>query len=123
MNYLKQLPAFLLGLMFLASGIMFFAGKLPAPPPDMAENSKTFMSLLMPTGYLTFIKICEVLFAVLILLPKTRSLGLILMMPICVNILCYEVFIDKHPAIGVALVIVNAIAIFLNFNKYKSILA
>jgi hypothetical protein len=46
---------------------------------------------------------------------------LILMMPICVNILCYELFIDKHIAIAPALVAVNVLALFLNINKFKSL--
>jgi putative oxidoreductase len=122
MNYVKQIPAVLLGLMFLMSAIMFFSGKMPSPP-DMSDASKTYMGLLMPTGYMQFIKICELLFAVLILVPKTRALGLILMMPICINILCYELFIDKHPGIGAVLVLVNAIALFLQKDNYKNIIA
>jgi putative oxidoreductase len=81
------------------------------------------MKLFGSTGYMTVVKICELLFGILILIPKTRALGLILIAPIAVNILIFELHIAKAPGIGVALVVVTAIAIYLNKEKYSSILS
>jgi putative oxidoreductase len=121
MNYVKQIPALLLGLLFVAFSVMFFADKMPKQ--EMSEGAMSFFNVFGPTGYMKFIKGCELLFGILLLLPKTRALGLILMMPICVNIMCYELFIDKHPGIGIGLVIVNIIGLFLNKEKYASIMS
>jgi hypothetical protein len=40
-----------------------------------------------------------------------------------VNILIFELHIAKQPGIGVALVVVTALAMYLNKEKYSSILA
>jgi putative oxidoreductase len=122
MNIVKQIPAFLLGAMFIFGGATHLFHFGPTPPP-VAGDAETFMKLFGSTGYMTVIKICELLFGVLVLIPKTRALGLILLAPIVVNILIFELHIAKAPGIGVALVVVNALAIYLNKEKYSSILS
>jgi putative oxidoreductase len=120
MKITKQIPSILLGLIFAGFGIAFFLHAMPEPK-DLNANEQSFMTLFGSTGYMTFIKICEVVFGILLLIPKTRALGLLLIAPIVVNIACYEMFIHKGPSIGVALVILNALGIFLNREKYQGI--
>jgi putative oxidoreductase len=122
MKIAKQIPAILLGLLFAVFGVMYFLKMMPAPP-DMKGDMATFMSLFGSTGYMTVIKVLEVAIGLLLLLPKTRALALLLIAPITVNILLFEVCIAKAPGIGVALVLVNAIGIYLNREKYWGILA
>jgi putative oxidoreductase len=122
MNIVKQIPAYLLGALFVFGGASFLF-KFGPPPPPMDGDPGAFMKLLGDSGYMTVIKICELLFGILVLIPKTRALGLILLAPIVVNILIFELHIAKAPGIGVALVVVNALAIYLNKEKYSSILS
>jgi putative oxidoreductase len=122
MNIVKQIPAILLGAMFIFGGATHLFHFGPTPPP-MTGDADTFMKLFGSTGYMTVIKICELLFGILVLIPKTRALGLILLAPIVVNILIFELHIAKAPGIGVALVIVTALAMYLNKEKYSSILS
>jgi putative oxidoreductase len=122
MKIAKQIPAFLLGALFIFGGASHLF-KFGPPPPPMTGDPETFMKLFMSTGYMDVIKICELLFGILVFIPKTRALGLILLAPIVVNILIFELHIAKAPGIGVALVVVNALAIYLNKEKYSSILA
>jgi putative oxidoreductase len=122
MNIVKQIPAILLGAMFIFGGATHLFHFGPTPPP-MTGDADTFMKLFGSTGYMTVIKICELLFGILVLIPKTRALGLILLAPIVVNILIFELHIAKAPGIGVALVVVTALAIYLNKEKYSSILS
>jgi putative oxidoreductase len=122
MKIAKQIPAFLLGAMFIFAGASHLFKFGPTPPP-MTGDPATFMTLFSSTGYMTVIKIFELLFGILVLIPKTRALGLILLAPIVVNILIFELHIAKQPGIGVALVVVNALAIYLNKEKYSSILS
>jgi putative oxidoreductase len=89
----------------------------------MQGDMATFMQLFGSTGYMTVIKVLEVAIGLLLLLPKTRALALLLIAPITVNILLFEVCISKAPGIGVALVLINAIGIYLNREKYWGILA
>lgn len=121
MNIVKQIPAYLLALVYVGAGLAFFFGSMPEQP--MNEAQKSFMQLFGGSGWMTFIKVCEVLFGALLILPKTRALALLLIAPISVNILAFELFIAKQPGIGIALVALNAIAIFINRDKYSSILS
>lgn len=119
MKITKQIPALLLALVFLVFGANFFLKFIPMPA--MSGDQLSFMTLFGGSGYMTFIKVLEIAFAVLLIFPKTRALGLLLMLPIVVNIVCFEVFIAKQPGLGVALLLVNILGIFFNKEKYKSI--
>ncbi len=122
MKIAKQIPAFLLGAMFIFGGATHLFKFGPTPPP-MTGDPATFMQLFGSSGYMTIIKVCELLFGILVLIPKTRALGLILLAPIVVNILLFELVLAKAPGIGVALVVINALAIYFNKEKYASIIA
>jgi putative oxidoreductase len=122
MKIVKQIPAILLGAMFIYGGATHLFHFGPTPPP-MTGDADTFMKLFGSTGYMTTIKVCELLFGILVLIPKTRALGLLLLAPIVVNILLFELHISNDPKIGVILAVVTAIAIYLNKEKYASILS
>ncbi len=122
MKFTKHIPAILLGILFVAFGLAYFF-KLMPEPKDLNTNEVSFMTLFAGTGYLKFVKVLEVVFGILLLIPKTRSLGLLLIAPIIVNIVCYEAFIHNGFSIGAALIILNALGIYLNKDKYASILS
>ncbi|MGL4630461.1 MAG: hypothetical protein ACRCVT_04570 [Leadbetterella sp.] len=121
MNIVKQIPAFLLGALFIFGGAAYLFKFAPQPP--MTGDSLTYMTLMGGSGYMTTIKVLELLFGILVLVPKTRALGLILIAPIVVNILLFEVHIEKVAGIGIAMVVVNILAFYFNKEKYSSILS
>jgi putative oxidoreductase len=121
MKILSQVPAYLLAFLFLFGGLNHFFAFVPNPP--MTGDSLTFMELFGKTGYMTVIKICEVLFGILLLIPKTRALGYILIAPIAINILIFELHIAHAPGIGIALVALTALGIYFNKEKYMGILS
>ena len=51
------------------------------------------MAAFGPTGYMTFVKVCEVLGGILVAIPRTRNLGLAILVPILVNIVAFHVFV------------------------------
>ena len=53
------------------------------------------MIAFAPTGYLTFVKVLEVVGGILVALPRTRNFGLLILGPIIVNILAFHVFVMK----------------------------
>jgi hypothetical protein len=122
MKIVKQLPAILLGLVFVIFGMAYFVPFMPAPPP-MEGDMATYFGLMTKSGYMSFVKVLEIGIGLLLLLPKTRALALILIAPIVINILCSEVFIAKTPGLGIALVIINVIGLYFNKEKYKTILS
>jgi len=100
-----------LGLLFIAFSLMFLLklGPTPTPPPKDSPAGM-FMGALYPTGYLTFVKVLELLGGILVTIPRTRNLGLLALGPIIVNILAFQIFINGgtgllHPAIIVITVL------------------
>jgi hypothetical protein len=59
MKIAKQIPAFLLGAMFVFGGAAYLFKLFPEQP--MTGDAETFMKLFSSTGYMTVIKICELL--------------------------------------------------------------
>ncbi len=120
MNIVKDLPYYLLGLVFLVFGMNGFLNFMPLPTPE--GDAATFFGVMSSTGYMTVVKALEVICGILLLMPKTRSLGLVLLMPIVVNILLFELLISKQPGLGVLLFVINAIGLYLNRDKYAGML-
>ena len=84
----------LLGLLFIFAAVMvlFHLGPTPPAPPE-GSPAGHFMAAFGPTGYLTFVKVCELIGGVLVAIPKTRNLGLLVLGPIIVNIVAFHVFV------------------------------
>jgi len=96
MKHIPNIAGGLLGLIFIVFGLNFFLKFIPMPPsPPEGSPPALFMAALYPTGYLTFVKIFEILGGVLVAIPKTRNIGLLAIGPIIINILCYHIFLTK----------------------------
>ena len=121
MNIAKQVPAFLLAFVFIVFGLNFFLHFMAMPP--MSGDAGAFAGLLYTSCYLTFVKVLEVSIGILLLIKPTRALALLLIAPIAVNILLFEVFLAHKPGIGVVLLLINAIGIFFSKEKYLGIIA
>ena len=85
MKFIKNIPVYLLALIYLVFGSNHFLHFIPMPP--MAGDAGNFVGLLFTSGYLLVVKILEVTLAVLLLVPKTRAVALLLIAPISINIL------------------------------------
>ena len=97
MKYAPTIAGALLGLLFIMSSVVVLFNlippdKMPKPPTPEAEM---FMGALGPTGYLTFIKVIELIGGLLVAIPKTRNYGLLALGPIILNILAYHAFVAK----------------------------
>jgi putative oxidoreductase len=88
----------------------------------MPGDAGTFADFLIRTNYMTVVKLCEIIFGAMLIFPKTRALGFILIAPVVFNILLFEVCIAKQPGIGVVLFILNILGLYLNKSKYEGIL-
>lgn len=119
MKIIKSLPVYLLALIYLVFGSNYFFHFLAMPP--MAGNAGAFAGLLFTTKFLLVVKVLEVSLALLMLVPATRALALLLIAPVTVNILLFELLIAQQPGIGVLMVILNGLAIYQLKNKYISI--
>jgi putative oxidoreductase len=114
MKYLPTIAGILLGLLFAASGIVVLFKLAPMPPPPEGTPAAHFMAAFAPTGYLTFVKLLEVIGGVLVAIPKTRNLGLLVLGPIIVNILAFHAFVMKGAGLfDPPILILSALALYL----------
>ena len=63
------------------------------PPPPEGTPAAMFFGAFGPTGYLTFIKIFELVGGLFVMIPRLRNFGLLLLGPVIVNILAFHIFI------------------------------
>jgi hypothetical protein len=121
MKYIPPIAGALLGLLFVASGLVVLLNLTPMPPPPEGTPTAHFMAALGPTGYFTFIKIMEVLGGLLVAIPKTRNLGLLVLGPILVNILAFHIFITGGEGLlNPMLLLIVALALFLLWSGRKA---
>lgn len=119
MKTIQKLPVYLLALIYLIFGSNYFFHFITMPP--MAGNAGTFAGVLFTTRFLLVVKVLELTLALGMLVPKTRALALILIAPITVNILLFELLIAQQPGIGILMVILNGLAIYQLKGKYLGI--
>jgi len=63
----------------------------------------------------------EILGGVLVAIPKTRNLGLLVLGPIIVNILCFHIFLTKGATlIDPMNILVSVLALFLLWSGRKA---
>ena len=110
----------LLGFIFIAISLMILLGLGPKPenPPPLVAQ---FMGVFAPTGWLTFVKVCELIGGLLVAIPKTRNFGLLVLGPIVINILCFHLLVAKSGLMGPPL-LVAVLAAFLLWAERRSFL-
>lgn len=92
MKYLPNIAGGLLGLAFIASAVAYFS-MTEMPPPPEGSPAAHFMAAFIPTGYMNFVKVCELVGGMLVAIPKTRNFGLLILGPIILNILAFHLFV------------------------------
>ncbi len=123
MKHLPNIAGGLLGLLFLVFGSNFFLNFIPMPddPSPADAPHKLFMAAMFPTGYLAFVKVFEILGGLLVAIPKTRNIGLLILGPIIINILCFHVFLTKGATlIDPVNLAITALALFLLWSGRKA---
>lgn len=100
----------LLGLVFVVFGANIFLHFIPMPEqkPSLATD---FAKALMESHYMYVIGFLQVAGGLILLIGRYVPLGLTLLGPVIVNILCFHIFMD-HSGLPIALV-VAALALFL----------
>lgn len=114
MKYLPSILAGLLGFLFIAFSLMFFLKVPMNPPKPPPADVITFMSVFAPSGYLTFVKAFELIGGILVVIPKTRNWGLLVLGPIILNILAFNLLVGKGEGMTEPMgLVVNAISILI----------
>jgi hypothetical protein len=121
MKIVTNIAGAILGLVFIAFSLMVLLGLMPhMPPPEPGSPKAMFFGAFMPTGYFTMVKIFELMGGILVVIPKMRNFGLLVLGPIIVNILAFHIFIAKGEGlIGIPLV-VAFLALFLLWAERRA---
>jgi len=112
MKYLPPIAGGLLGLLFIAASLMVLLNisfGAPPPPPPEGSPAAMFMGAFIPTGYMTFVKVLELVGGILVAIPRTRNFGLLVLGPIIINILAFHAFVMKGEGLGSPMIIVIAL--------------
>ena len=112
-NKLALIAGGLLGLVFVVFGLNFFIGFLDTPSPAPDTPAAAFMGAIYSTGFLTFVKVLEIVGGVLVAIPKTRNFGLLILGPIVLNILVYNVLIAPGGWMQPPVILISVLSGFL----------
>jgi uncharacterized membrane protein YphA (DoxX/SURF4 family) len=93
-KYPPIIAGIILGLLFVMSAVMVLFNLVEAPPPPEGSPTAMFFGAFGPTGYLTFVKIFELVGGLFVMIPRLRNFGLLLLGPVIVNILAFHVFLE-----------------------------
>ena len=92
-KYPPIIAGILLGLLFVMSAVVVLFDLVKAPPPPEGTRAAMFFGAFGPTGYLTFVKMFELVGGIFVMIPRLRNFGLLLLGPIIVNIVAFHMFI------------------------------
>lgn len=114
MKYLPTIAGILLGLLFIMSAVVVLFNLVPTPEIPAETPMGMFMGAFGPTGYMTFVKVLELLGGIFVAIPRTRNFGLVVLGPILVNILAFHAFVMKGEGLfSPMLIFIAALALYL----------
>jgi hypothetical protein len=119
-KYLPCIAGVLLGLCFLAASVPVLFNLITIPTLPEGTPAAHFMAAFVPTGYVKFVKMFEFIGGFVVMIPRLRNLGLLLLGPVIVNIIAFHVLIDDpHHLINPMLDIIIVCALYLLWEARK----
>jgi putative oxidoreductase len=119
-RYVPNIAGVLMGLCFLAASIPVLFHMAPQPKIPEGTSLYHFMAAFGPTGYFTFVKVFELIGGILVMIPRLRNIGLLVLGPIIINIIATNVFIMGIPhevnAVVVMTILIIVCALILLWN-------
>ena len=119
-NILLFVLSLLFGLMFINAGLNKFFNYMPMPE-NMPEKMQKAMAAFMEIGWLMpLVGAAEVVGGVLIIFPKTRALGALIIFPIMVGILLTNI-VQSTSGLPIALIL-SAILVWIMYENREKYL-
>ncbi|MEX2484902.1 MAG: hypothetical protein WED10_10095 [Brumimicrobium sp.] len=137
-SYTHGILAVLLAALFLYAGVKKFIPKdRPAnPKANLAliesietnnfENPISFRlaaKMLSTSGFLKMVGVIQIIAGLLIILPKTRMIGLVFLLPITLNIFAFHLFMDNRMDENIETGLFFLVNLLLLLAYYKKIAA
>jgi uncharacterized membrane protein YphA (DoxX/SURF4 family) len=124
MKIVKLILFTILGVMFVNAGLDKFLHYMPVPP-DLPEGSqKVFGAFMQIPWLMPLVGAIELIGGLLVIFPKTRTLGAIVLLPVLVGILAHNSTVDPSATgigIALALFLINLWILFDNKQNLSSI--
>ncbi len=124
MKHVFTAARILLGIIFLVFSANYWLKFIPIPAPEAESLAAGFMGAIFGSGFLTLVKVLELLSAVLLLSGRYINLALTLLGPIVINILLFHVLIKQADHGLSILIAILAIVVLIGQKNYlKTIFA
>ena len=107
MKIAETIARVLLGLVFVVFGSNAFLNFIH--PPPMSGPSGDFINAMITTGYVKVVGFCQLAGGLILLIGRFIPLGLTLLGPVIVNILCFHIFLNHQGWQPAAIVAVLAL--------------
>ncbi|MER3374956.1 MAG: DoxX family protein [Allomuricauda sp.] len=107
--------ALLFGLMFINAGLNKFFNYMPTPEEMPAELMSDFEAMMEIAWLLPLVASAELVGGILIILPKTRALGALIILPVMVGILLVNTVVNTS-----GLIIALVLAAILGWIMYEN---
>jgi uncharacterized membrane protein YphA (DoxX/SURF4 family) len=121
MKHIPIIAGALLGLAFITFGLLYFLEMMPKNDPPEGSPVAHFFGAFGPTGWMDFVKVCEIVGGILVAIPKTRNFGLLVLGPIIVNILAFHIFLTQGAGLAdPALILICLLAAYLLWAERKT---
>lgn len=113
----------LFGLVFINSGLNKFFNYMPMPEKMPEGAAELFGHAAAITWLLPLVAVAEIVGGLLVIFPKTRALGALIILPVMVGILLTHTFsVPEGLIMALILAIVLGWIIYENRNKYMHLL-
>lgn len=121
-NKILMVLSVLVGLMYLNGGLNKFFNYMPVP--DLSPEMKLVFEALMTISWLLpLIAVVEIVGGILLLVPKTRLLGVLVTLPVLVGILIHHIVYDPSTLVIPVIFLVFSISVLIeNKNKVLGLL-
>ena len=117
---LPCIASFLLGLCFLAASVPVLFNLITIPKLPEGTPAWHFMAAFVPTGYVKFVKLFEFIGGIVVMIPRLRNIGLLLLGPVIVNIIAFHTFVDDpQHLLNPMLDIIIVCALYLLWNARR----
>ncbi|MEY2828528.1 MAG: hypothetical protein RIQ33_386 [Bacteroidota bacterium] len=109
----------LLGLMFINSGLNKLFNYIPMPANMPEETMKDFGAMMEISWLMPLIAVAEIIGGILVMIPKTRALGAVIIFPVMVGIMLFHTLVDRSTLpVAIVLLAILGWIIFENRQKY-----
>ncbi len=121
MKYATIAARFLLAAIFIVFSLNFWLHFINLPGPAAGSPAAAFLGVLFTTGYLSAVKVLELLGGILVASGRLLGAGLLILGPIILNILFFDLFLAK--AFNPLSTLAAILGLFLLWTKRERFLA